>query len=312
MQRPVALTPELKEIALGALDAYLHAGPFLPNGRTPIEMEVEGDRKRVETIENKIKPLLTGYLTRIVSLPEFKRQIDSINKQYPYWGFSGVKGQMFFNMLVKTSGESPECDTQIRSAIREPTSEEDAATLLRNFKRYVGRSGQQFVDGGGEHRSKPKQSSVPFFLSYFWQAQRREIWPVFYTNTVQMIGDLNLWQATGDIADDYLSLKLLHEQLVEIFSERSSRAFSLYDVEHVFWFRSGRMSTGASPTKENLASPKLARRIHEGGAILTGVVGFMNGITLKGGVACDAEAGRDCVVVGGCGMGSVGRQRPGV
>jgi len=42
------------------------------------------------------------------------------------------------------------------------------------------------------------------------------------------------------------------------------------------------------------------------------VVGFMNGITLKGGVACDAEAGRDCVVVGGCGMGSVGRQRPGV
>src|SRR5260221_5429300 len=31
-----------------------------------------------------------------------------------------------------------------------------------------------------------------------------------------------------------------------------------------------------------------------------------------GGVACDADGGPDCVAAGGCGMGSAGRQRPGV
>lgn len=30
---------------------------------------------------------------------------------------------------------------------------------------------------------RPKVSSVPFFLSYFWQVQLPERWAVYYTNT---------------------------------------------------------------------------------------------------------------------------------
>ena len=59
---PKALTSELREVALGALNAYLHAPPT-PEGPTPIELEVEGDRKRVDLIENILKPLLARYLT---------------------------------------------------------------------------------------------------------------------------------------------------------------------------------------------------------------------------------------------------------
>src|SRR5258708_39662369 len=46
-------------------------------------------------------------------------------------------------------------------------------------------------------------------------------------------------------------------------------------------------------------------------SILSGVVGFVNGIAPMGGVACDADGGPDCVAVGGYGMGSAGQQRPG-
>jgi hypothetical protein len=81
--------------------------------------------------------------------------------------------------------------------------------------------------------------SIPFFLSYFWQIQNRNVWPVYYTNAVQTMTDLNIWQPSGDIAEDYLTFKRLHETLTKLFSETSKRSFGLYDVEHVFWFKGG-------------------------------------------------------------------------
>ena len=75
--------------------------------------------------------------------------------------------------------------------------------------------------------------------AYFWQIQDREVWPVYYTNAVQTMTDLNIWQPTEDIAQDYLAFKQIHEALAKLFSETSKRPFGLYDVEHVFWFKGG-------------------------------------------------------------------------
>jgi hypothetical protein len=234
---PEVLTSELSKIALAALNAYLHAPPNA-DGDTPIKIESELDRKRVALIENKLRPLLAEYLKGTVSAIDFKRRIDGINKQNNFWGFKGIKGQMFFNQLLNTADDASECDRQLKALIREPANEDEAATLLRNFRSYVIRIGEQFLAAGGEPRSRPKPSSIPFFASYFWQIQRREIWPVYYTSTVQMIEGMNLWQATGEIDDDYLAFKRLHERLIELFSAEANKPFSLYDVEHVFWFKS--------------------------------------------------------------------------
>jgi hypothetical protein len=234
------LTPELKTIALAALNAYLRA-PALPDGRTPIEVEAELDQKRAHVIENRLKPLLAGYLAGSVSVADFKRHIDGINKQNPLWGFGGIKGQMFFNMLIKTAEDTSEFDGQLKTVVREPLNEQEAIACLRNFKSYVTQSGQRFLDAGGDSHSRPNPGSIPFFVSFFWQVQRRELWPVYYTNTIQMIESMNLWQATGDVGDDYVAYKRLHEMLIQLFSGTAGRTFSLYDVEHVFWFKSGKL-----------------------------------------------------------------------
>jgi hypothetical protein len=180
-----------------------------------------------------------------------------MNRQNNYWGFRGVKGQMFFNQLVNAVGDlsgtdgqlKNELDDQLRTAMRDPGSEENAARSLRNFRDYVTRIGQQFIGGGGEPRSKPNPGSVPFFVSYFWQIQRPHVWPVYYTNTVRMIESMNLWQASEDVAGDYLTFKRLHEELLELFSIKAERKFTLYDVEHVFWFKGGE---NAQPMDENV------------------------------------------------------------
>jgi len=65
------------------------------------------------------------------------------------------------------------------------------------------------------------------------------VWPVYYTNGVNTMTDLNIWRPSEDAAEDYLAFKRIHELLAKLFSETSGRTFGLYDVEHVFWFKGG-------------------------------------------------------------------------
>jgi hypothetical protein len=62
---------------------------------------------------------------------------------------------------------------------------------------------------------------------------------VFYTNSVNKMTDLNLWQPTEELAADYLAFKHIHEELARVFTQESGRPFGLYDVEAVFWFKGG-------------------------------------------------------------------------
>jgi len=242
------ISTDHRAILAAAVHAYLNA-PVLASGQSPIEMEADFDRRRVSIIEEILKPMLSDFLSDAISLAEFKRRIDGINKQNQLWGFSGIKGQMFFNMLVRSAtelGHVEELDHQLKATLREPVDDEGAASKLESFSDYVSKLGKTFVDNGGSVHSKPKIGSVPFFVSYFWQIQDRDVWPVFYTNSVQMIESLNLWQYSGDASVDYLAYKHLHESLTKMFSSIANKPFSLYDVEHVFWFRSGKLLGGES------------------------------------------------------------------
>jgi hypothetical protein len=69
------------------------------------------------------------------------------------------------------------------------------------------------------------------------------------TNTVQMITEMNLWDETGDIGDDYLTFKILHDELIVLFSKTAGSQLTIYDVEHAFWFRSGRFIGGTATPK---------------------------------------------------------------
>ena len=53
------------------------------------------------------------------------------------------------------------------------------------------------------------------------------------------MADLNLWQTTDEPADDYTTFKHIYEELRDLFTRESGRLFTLYDVEHVFWFKGG-------------------------------------------------------------------------
>ena len=169
------------------------------------QVQLARDEKRVEVIGSTLRPLVDKYLrVRLNSIPS-NTQIDSINKRNEYWGFKGIKGQMFFNMIVNIASDPEEIDQELKSALVVPGNEKIGASRIRTFNSYVRRLGEEHVAVGGSARGKPKPSSIPFFLSYFWQIQDPDSWPVYFTNSVNVMGDLNLWKPGDDLADAYLT-----------------------------------------------------------------------------------------------------------
>lgn len=262
------LTSEQRNRAMEVMRQYLSAPPN-SEGQTPVEADLELDQNRAGLIDRELKPLVEDYLAGGTPLPEFKSRIDGINKRNEYWGFKGVKGQMFFNMIVNVSGDPKECDQEIKSAIALPANEDIARSRIKTMHSYVRRLGEDHVESGGSKHGRPKAGSIAFFLSYFWQIQDCMTWPIYFTNTVNTMIDLNLWQPTDELADDYVMFKQLHHELADLFALDSGRSFTLYDVEHVFWFKGGNYRDPKPPATNDKPGqpPTTARGVEDAPSI---------------------------------------------
>src|SRR5262245_37094741 len=141
------LSPEQVARAIEVMKEYLHAPPAA-DSKTPRQRSEEGDKDRGKLIDGQLRPLVDGYLSGQVPLDEFKSKIDGINKRHERWGFKGIKGQMFFNMVVNVAHDVAECDQEIKAAIVAPSNEDMARSRIRTFSSYVRRVGDAHVENG--------------------------------------------------------------------------------------------------------------------------------------------------------------------
>lgn len=221
--------------AIKAMEAYLSAPADSESKKTPVQEGRELDQKRRALIADRLLPALIKFLDGHMPLADFKPEIDRLNKQNELWGFKGIKGQMFFNLIFNACLDEKELTSELKSALTLPADEDMAKSRIRNFASYVRRIGDDHVAAGNSKASRPKPSSIPFFLSYFWQVQAPDKWPVFYTNSVQVLSDLNLYQQPDDMAEAYIDYTRLHFEFQDVFAKVSGQPFTLYDVEHVWW-----------------------------------------------------------------------------
>lgn len=236
--------------AVEIMDEYLRAPAGISgyaSGKSPVEDDAALDAKRIDIIRTLLQPLLTDFLAGNVTVQDFKSKIDSINKKNELWGFKGIKGQMFFNMIVNAlTDDLEECQQELISAFTVPENESLASSRIKTFTSYIKRIGEEWVSAGNSKYGAPKVGSIPFFLSYFWHIQDRHKWPVYYTTSVQSLSDLNLWQPSDDAAADYIAFKKLHEELAQLYSNKSGSLFDLYRVEHVLWYKGNLNKTDVS------------------------------------------------------------------
>jgi hypothetical protein len=131
-ENDLTLDEQQRKRAVEVVTEYLSVPPG-PDGKTLVELEAELDADRVKLIESELKPLLAGYLAGKVLLADFKSKVDGINKRNELWGFKGIKGQMFFNMVVNVADDAEECDQELKSALAVPANEQIASSRIKTF-----------------------------------------------------------------------------------------------------------------------------------------------------------------------------------
>jgi len=200
----------------------------------------ELDHKRIELIP-RISSILDKFIIGELDLGEFKTQIDSINKRNRLWGFMAINGQMFFNMIMKTSQngkKTQELIQLLKKVLLIPSSISEAKKLIEELEQFVRDLGQYCSD----LRGAPKVGSIPYFVSYFWQIQNPEKFPIYYTSMVQAFQDADIWSPSKIVADDYSEFYELNYLLVDKINEKFQKNLKLWDLEHALWLHSQMMN----------------------------------------------------------------------
>ena len=212
--------------------AYVDSGKTFVNASKEYTQE-ELDQARRDTIPEVLE-WLNRFLNSDVQLEEFKTVLDGINKRNRLWGFQGINGQMFFNILTKNSiagDHLEEFDQLLKTSLPVPSNLDKAKSTIEKFERYTKSLGKYSADA----RGAPKVGSIPFFLSYFWQMQQPEKYPVYYTSMVNVLRELDIWTPSGEVAQDYLSFFELNHEMISNLSKDAGRQLHPWDVEHAFW-----------------------------------------------------------------------------
>ena len=223
-----SLTLEQTRRANEALNALLNA-PSREDGRSSMEYWDERDHLRRQAIDDALRPLVMSFLSESLDLADFKARVLALNQRHDHWGFAEEGGGKFLDDYVSSARDKDECVRELRDALAAPTSENGARDKLNRFLSHASRHGAQ--PGGGE--SAPDSSTIPFLLSWSWQVQDRDTWPVQFGAVIGGMKRLGVFVAAGDPADDYVVFKQACEELADVFKNRSGRFFGHYEVERV-------------------------------------------------------------------------------
>jgi len=189
------------------------------------------DQQRKDAVPD-LKAMVADFLTGKLSLTDFKEKSDSMSRSVPYWGFKGFSGQMQLNQYVNNI-EDAEKETQLKNALTLPKSIEEASQKINAMAEYL----KRLKTETDNPKSIPR-TNQSFMLSYFWEVQNPELYPVFFgssKNILESIGfDFKSQDTPGDeykyFADIIYAIRSYFE------AEKSIKEqFPIWFVEHVLW-----------------------------------------------------------------------------
>ncbi|HEX8105594.1 MAG TPA: hypothetical protein VF533_23460 [Solirubrobacteraceae bacterium] len=155
----------------------------------------------------------------------FRSATDSWAKSEPWWGFQGT-ALMFFTQLWKSAAED-DLAPVLRAVLRSPDDDADCREKIESFRVFVSATRDRAKDLG---RTQPQLGRINFFLSFFWEAQAREKWPIYYPNSRDVLVRHGLLVLSGSPADDYLAYRDAMFALAERFGT------SIWVVETLLWY----------------------------------------------------------------------------
>ena len=196
--------------------------------------DIELDNKRKSLIPTIIG-LINEYINEKSDLSNFKTKNDSLNKQNEFWGFKGMSGQMFLNMLYNISqnnGYYEQLDLLLKSVIQKPKDINEANDKILSLMTFCDTISISITD----RRGAPKKGSIPYFLSYFWSIQDNNEWPIYYTSMIKGFEKIGITYFDNEPNVNYTGFYQINKEVQKYYKDKNSKEISLWDIEHALYY----------------------------------------------------------------------------
>lgn len=247
------LNTNQQQKALKVWESYQKSDKTFINANSKTSQD-EIDKQRNDIIK-MARLNLMNYLMGKILLQDFKTENDGLNKKNSLWGFRGINGQMYFNMLFNSSsatGKLEKFDVVLKESIKEPKDIDDAKRKISLLAELSDSLGNYVAD----KKTAPRTGSINFFITYFWQIQNHNKWPIFYKSMVDVFQDLDLWTPSWDYPKDYEEFYELNNELIKLFSDKN-QTLSYWDIEHAFWIWAQKTDDSVGKINEDKPIDKL-------------------------------------------------------
>lgn len=250
------MTENTKKIIFEIWDNYVNINKIVFDKKENVNNDVDDNRLRCV---EEIKGIIASFLKDDINVFEFKTSLDSYNKRNNLWGFTAIKGQLFFNQLTKTNEQSIDnLSAILKQTITEPKDLKDALIKIETLEKFA----RNIFEKAKDKRKAPNPSSVGYFLSYFWQIHNNQKWPIIYTSLTTAFTKIGIWKGHQTQKDDYEFFYNLNEDIKAILKSYAKREISNWDVEHSFWDFTGKPVVAYKKAKQE-EDPTIANTVDE-------------------------------------------------
>ena len=140
---------------------------------------------------------------------------------------------MFFNQLTKScQNDLSQLSSLLKNCIQEPDNIEQAKQKINELESFT----NQIFEDADDKRKAPNPKSIPYFLSYFWQIQNYEKWPIYYTSLVNSLKNLGIWESHDKQSDSYEFFYNLINKIKSELESYTEDNLTHWDIEHCFWW----------------------------------------------------------------------------
>lgn len=227
----VEMNEEVKNNLVQIWNKYIEENKPVSDPRGNVLEDIDG--KRIVAIQ-KLKLIIHDYQSSKIDLAEFKTDIDRFNKRNNLWGFTAIKGQMFFNLLLKTCENEEEIANLseiLKSSISKPSNLLDALKKIEKLEVYTSGIFHKAID----KRKVPNPSSICYFLSYFWQIHDPLLWPIMYSSMISSFKTIGIWPEIAKKSEAYSLFYQINDEIKNFLSIYTGRKIENWDAEHAFW-----------------------------------------------------------------------------
>lgn len=238
-----------KEKIQNLWDQYINDNKIILNAQGK---ELDNIDELREIAIKQLSLIIGKFLNEEIEINEFKTSIDSFNKKNNLWGFTAIKGQFFFNQLIKNLNELDLQNISIllKTCISEPDNLNDALNKIYKLEKYC----LENYKKANDKRLVANPKSICYFLSYFWQIYNHEKWPIYFTASIQALEELNIWVEQESQSKNYDFFFKINEDIREVLTNYTNHKIKNWDIEHILWNFKGNPNKKSDKKKEILVN----------------------------------------------------------